>query len=376
MRRRQVTVLCSLGVGAAVVASSLLAAGLAQGTPTRGLQKDSAAGWESSSAGRPLTAACSAIALPTLGGASGNVVATSSNGISVGIADDGSGVSRPAMWSAGRVEQINVGLDAAVPTGVNRHGLVVGTGYDPGRQMLVGWWWKAGTMHPLAVAPGDIAQPTAVDDVGHVVGSLVADEDHADGPGADEDGRAAYWPSPDTAPRELPTLPGDAAAEAFAIAPDGTVGGVSLGSGGSPVLWTPGGQVRRLAGLRGGLGVVLGFDAKSNPVGQASVAGGTQAVTWTGVAPSRLGTGRGDRDQALSGAGGIVVGSWSAAAGQVEPVAWANGQPRVLTPLDTSGFHGVGGSANAAAATASGTTVVGFSSNHVGLQRPTEWKCS
>jgi len=309
------------------------------------------------------------------------VVAAGRNAVYVGIADDAQGVSQPVMWRGGRVQRLRLDLEAAMPSAVNRQGVVVGTGYDPARQTLVGWWWAAGRAGELAVPPGDIAQPAAIDDAGHVVGSLVADDEHADGPGADEDARAAYWSSLDVLPSELPALPGDSAAEAFAIAPDGTVGGVSLGSGGSPVWWRPGGQAHRLEGLGGPYGVVLGFDGLSQPVGQSSVPGGTRAVIWgKSGAPTELGARLGLQSEAVAGAGNTVVGSGPAvlpgATTRVQGILWSARSTHVMPPLSGDGFHGVEGSANAVTTFRDAPVVVGFSADSSGLRRPTEWRCS
>lgn len=360
--------------------AAIAAAGLAQGAQS---------GSESTSANRPPAAhspvglaACSAVALPTLGGPGGNVIAAGGNRIYVGIADDVTGVSRPVIWRSGHVQRLPIGLESATPTAVNQQGLVVGTGFDPARQILVGWWWAGGRAGTLDVRSGDIAQPTAIDDAGHIVGSLIADDEHADGPGADESARAAYWSSIKALPTELPALPGDSSAEAFALAPDGTVGGVSLGSGGSPVLWTPNGQVHRLPGLAGKYGIVLGFDDRSEPVGQSSVPGGTEAVAWSrsGV-PTDLGADLGVQSQAVAGAAGVVVGSGSAtvngAAARDQGVIWFDGDARLLSPVSVNGFHGVEGTANAVTTTgAHATVVVGFSAEPLGLRRPTEWRCT
>lgn len=331
---------------------------------------------------RPVAAAsttCSTLELPTLGGLGGTVTAVSGNGLLVGIADGTDGQAHPVLWRAGKAQALEVGLQAATPTGVNRAGVVVGTGFDPRRELLVGWWWSSGRSHELAVRAGDVGQPSAIDDAGHVVGSLVADEEHADGPGADEDSRAAYWPSPTTLPRELPALPHDPSAEAFAIAPDGTVGGVSVGSGGSPVVWSPKGAVRRLGGSAGQRGEVAGFDGSSRPVGQVSVSGGTRAARWsTDGTTVSLGE-AGAHSQALAGAGSIMVGTATGGDrtdGRAQAMIWDTGAARMLTPVRSAHFTGVQGTATAAAQNGARTLIGGYSANAVGLRRPTEWSCA
>ncbi len=332
----------------------------------------------------PSFAPCRATALPMLGGASGNVTAVSSNGLLAGIAEDRHGVSQPVIWRGGRVERLHLGLTAAMPTGVNAHGIVVGTGYDGSRQLLVAWWWADGRPHRLGVVPGDIAQPAAIDDSGRVVGSLVADEEHADGPGADEDSRAAVWRTPASLPRELPALPGDTSAEAEAIAPDGTVAGVSLGEVGSPVVWNPDGRVHALASPDGGAsgrgGGVAGFDERSRPLGYVAVPGGTVAERWDGdghgvnitLAPDLNGV-------AVDGAGGVVTGSAAIAVRgggtRSQAMVWEAGRSSILPPLQARGFAGVAGTANGVAALGRQILVAGFSADAVGARRPTEWRC-
>jgi uncharacterized membrane protein len=325
-----------------------------------------AAPWHSTGTTNP----CTGSALPTLGGRNGNAVAVNRDGAVVGIADDATAQSRPVMWRAGGVTPLAVPLQAAVPTAVNRHGVVVGTGYDPGAEMLVGWWWD-GTTHRLPVRAGDSALPEAIDDAGRVAGALVAEHDHADGPNADDSERAAYWPSVHTLPRQLPALPGDDAAHAFAIAPDGTVGGVSLGAGGTPVLWDRLGRLRSL----GGPGGVHGFDARSRPVGQLAVPGGTHAVVWDAAGqPAELG--RTGISSATDAAAASVVGFAQPRGGRSQAVIWLDGAARELPAVSTRGFTGVAGTANAVADTTGAITVAGFSADSVGVRRPTVWRCS
>ncbi|HVQ88711.1 MAG TPA: hypothetical protein VMT88_11080 [Actinomycetes bacterium] len=365
----------AVGVAFAVVAGAGFARGAQRSSELTGGEGGA------SSALHLDSAACVTTALPTLGGAGGNVVSASSNGLYVGIADDAAGVSQPVLWSEGHVQRLRVDLESAMPSSVNRHGVVVGTGYDRATQKLVGWWWAAGRTRELPIANGDIAQPAAIDNTGHIVGSLVADEEHADGPGADEDARAAYWSSPDAMPSELPTLRGDSGAEAFAIAPDGIVGGVSLGSGGSPVWWSRGGQVHRLEGVAGPYGVVLGFDRLSRPVGQSSVVGGTRAVVWDkGGAPTDLGAELGAQSQAVTGAQDAVIGSVSALPSgvptRVQGILWSGGTAHLMPPLSDERFNGVEGVANAVTTSGAALVAVGFSADSSGLRRPTEWTCS
>ena len=69
---------------------------------------------------RATAAGCAVTVLPTLGGRGGTVVATSANGLSVGIAQDRTGQARPVLWRQARPVRLGVRLDAAMPTGVNQ----------------------------------------------------------------------------------------------------------------------------------------------------------------------------------------------------------------------------------------------------------------
>jgi hypothetical protein len=218
--------------------------------------------------------------------------------------------------------------------------------------------------------------PEAIDDAGHVAGAMLDDEEHADGPNADDSERAAYWPSVHAMVRELPALAGDDAAHAFAIAPDGTVGGVSLGSGGTPVVWNRTGQVHRLAVLSGYGGLVHGFDAGSRPVGQAALPDGdSHAVVWDSAGkPADLGA-PGRTSVATDAASGAVVGYGGAPGQRTQAIAWLAGTGHVLEPVSTAVFDGVAGTANAVADASDSITVAGFSADAAGVRQPTVWSC-
>lgn len=363
----------SFGVATAVV---VLIAGLAQAlTATAEVEQSSNRASQAKAA-----VPCIGSALPTLGGRNGNAVSVSAGAI-VGIADDASGVSRPVIWRGGKATSLGIRLESAVPTSINRFGVVVGTGYDAASEVLVGWWWSNGTTHSLPVRRGDIALPEAIDDQGRVVGALVAGDEHSDGPGADEDERAAIWKSVRVLPRELPAIPGEHGSHAFAIASDETVGGVSLDSGGTPVLWDSRGGVHRLGTLSGQGGIVRGFDGRSDPVGQAAVsAGGTHAVTWNDSGGAvDLGTlGAKKASAAKAATSGVVVGSGNASVpgGSVtQAVAWIAGKANLLPPVSLPHFRGSAGTANAVAQVSGGLVVVGFSADAVGVRKPTIWRC-
>jgi len=331
---------------------------------------------------RALAAPCQASALPTLGGRWGNATGASSNGLIVGIAEDASRRSQAVLWRGGRAVALDIGLDAAMPTGVNRSGTVVGTAYDSAAEMLVGWWWSGGAMHRLPVKPGDIALPEAIDDRGRIVGALIANEGHSDGPGADETERAAFWASTQTQPRELPAAAGDDTAHAFAIASDGTIGGVSMGSTAAGALWDLHGTVRRLPNLDAHGGLVRGFDSAARPVGDAATAsGGSRAVRWENGKPRDLGSpvpGRTSSGVAatadvVAGTSGVPVQS----GGEVsQAVVWIGGVAYVLTPLSAPGFVAVAGAATAVGTSAGAPIVAGYSADAVGARRPTVWRCA
>ncbi len=331
---------------------------------------------------RALVAPCEATALPTLGGRWGNATAASSNGLVVGIAEDASGRSRPVLWRAGRAVALEIALDAVVPTGVNRSGAVVGTGYDSAAEMLVGWWWSGGTMHRLPVEPDDIALPEAIDDSGRIVGALIEDEEHSDGPGADENERAALWVSTKTLPRELPAAAGDNTAHAFAIARDGTIGGVSMGRTAAGALWDLQGRVQRLPNLDdAAAGLVRGFDSQARPVGDAATAGGgSRAVRWENGKPHDLGSpAPGRTSSGVAATADVVAGTGNVpvqGGGEVsQAVVWIRGIAYVLTPLSQPGFVAVAGAATAVGTSAGAPIVVGYSADTVGARHPTVWRC-
>ena len=323
---------------------------------------------------------CSVRILPGLGGPGSNAIGSSSSGLVVGIADTAAGGSAPVLWRGGQPTQLAIPLDAAAPTGVNASGVVVGTGYDAANEVLVGWWWQDGQYHPLPVKPGDVAIPSAVSDSGIVAGALVADEEHSDGPGADEDERPAVWPSVTTAPRELALPAGARGGHAFAIGPDGTAGGVALADDATPVLWSPNGAPKALPTLSGKGGVVLGVDSTGQALGQSSVADGTHAVTWAaaGAVTDVGAAAAGPKSSASSGTAGVVVGAGSSPSFHGErpqAVIWIGKSARILPPGSDPQFTGVSGSASSVSRQGPNTVVIGYSAADNGLRRATEWSC-
>jgi hypothetical protein len=327
----------------------------------------------------PAATNCSARLLPGLGGRGSNAVAASSNGLVVGLADTATGESAPVLWRGGQPTPLVIPLDAVAPTSVNASGVVVGTGYDSANEVLVGWWWQDGQYHLLPVDPGDIAIPSMVSDSGIVAGALVADEEHSDGPGADEDERPAAWPAVTAAPRELTLPAGARGGHAFAVGPDGTVGGVALADDATPVLWSPAGAPRALPTLAGRGGVVLAIDSNGQALGQSSVAEGTHAVAWpaSGIVDVASAA-AGPSSSAASGIAGVAVGAGSTPSfrgSRPQAVMWIGKSARILPPGSDAQFTGVSGSASSVSRQGGTTDVIGFSAADNGLRRATEWSC-
>jgi hypothetical protein len=335
-----------------------------------------------SAAGGDMPAAtnCAVRLLAGLGGRGSNAIAASSNGLVVGIADTAAGESAPVLWRDGQPTTLAIPLQAAAPASVNRDGVVVGTGYDAAQEMPVGWWWQDGQYHLLPAGPGDVALPSAVSDSGAVAGVLIADEEHSDGPGADEDERPAVWSTVTAAPRELSLPAGARGGHAFAIGADGTIGGVALGDGGMPVLWAPDGTPKVLPALAGRGGVVLAIDSAGQALGQRAVPGGTHAVVWgaSGLVTDMGAAAAGPTSSAQAGVAGIAVGAGSTPsfrASRPQAVMWIGRSARVLPPGSDGQFAGVSGSASSVSRQGGTPVVVGFSAAANGLRRATEWSC-
>lgn len=322
---------------------------------------------------------CSVKLYPGLGGRGSNVTAASSNNLAVGMADTAAGESAPVLWRNGQPTALSIPLQAVSPASVNAAGVVVGTGYDDANQALVGWWWQDGQYHLLPVSPGDIALPSAISDSGVVAGALVADEEHSDGPGADEDERPAVWSSVTAAPHELTLPSGARGGHAFALGPDGTAGGVALGDDGTPVLWAPNGAPRSLPTVAGRGGVVLAIDSAGQALGQSAVPQGTHAATWDASGVTDVGTAAaGPASSAQAGAAGVAVGTGSTPSfrgSRPQAVMWMGKSARILPPGSDGQFAGVSGAATSVSRQGAATVVVGYSAAANGLRRATEWSC-
>jgi uncharacterized membrane protein len=231
---------------------------------------------------QPIHLSCVASRLLALGGGHGNATAVSSNGLVVGIASDSKGLTYPVLWKGGQTIKIPAQLFAALPTGVNRHGVVVGTAYREGANIPVGWWWVAGqNVQLLPVSSGEVAIPEAINDAGTVVGAIANDEEHAEGEVVDDVERAAYWQSVHGSARQLGPLQGDEGAHAYAISSRGVIGGVSSGAAFRPVIWDRRGRPTLLLTSGSRAGTVRGFARGGLPVGEAVLPGrGLQTVKW------------------------------------------------------------------------------------------------
>lgn len=315
-------------------------------------------------------APCVGEALPTLAGGEGIVVGAAGRGLLAGMASDAAGVSWPVLWRHGRLVRLSTGLDPVTTADVNREGLVVGSGYDVRTDTSVAWAWLAGTTHVLPMPAGSSAVAEDVDDSGRIVGSIEIGEDE----------QAAVWGAFDQRPRLLRPLPGDQGSHAFSIAPDGTVGGVSLGDGGTPVVWRSGGMATAL-GSTSTQGAVLGFDDESRPAGTSYLADGrARATVWSDPeSTTRLAAPRAPgEDAVVGGAGRLLVGTTGGQGAGTRPLGtvWENGsRAGVLAPVDGPGFRGLASSAAAVTGSAEKPVVVGYSADDVGRRVPTLWRC-
>jgi hypothetical protein len=327
-------------------------------------------------ASRAGLATCSADALPTLGGPGGNVLSAAPDGTLVGLADDTAGRSLPVLWRRGAVRALETGLQQAVPAGVNGDGTVVGSAYDRGRDATVGWAWRAGRTRVLDADTGESTAAEAVDRTGRIVGAVEMEEQE----------QAVVWDDAGSAPRVLAPLPGDEGGHAFAVASDGTVGGVSLGDGGRPTVWTAEGTPIPLDAPAGG-GMVLGFDGPSRPVGVVYLPDGSSSATaWEldgsssalQVAASDSRSGGAVTSSAGEGtAGGGVLGTATRSGGMPRAVVWdRHGAPAaVLMPALRRGFHGAATVANDSGRLERAPVLVGYSADRRGLRVPTVWRC-
>lgn len=321
------------------------------------------------SAAPPAAAPCRANALPTLGGAQGNAVAVSSNGLVTGYAEDGGGTPQPVLWHAGKATRIVTGLVHVSPTGVNSRGEVIGRGLEPVTLEEIGWHWARGRVTLLKVPTGTVASPSAISDSGLIVGGLASDDEAP--------GRAASWASAGASAKILSALPGDLGAQASGVNRRGVVVGTSEAADHvTPVVWDAAGRVRALPGIGGGWGIARGIDESGLVVGDVAPAtGDPEAVMWAvGLSQKRLGLANGRSTQGKGLVHGRAVGQTEVrgADGVDRPVAllWlGNRNPAVLPPLPGDAAAGVN-------ATAENGLVAGFSSDARGMRRPMTWTCT
>lgn len=335
----------------------------------------------------PVTVACVTSRLASLGGGHGNATAVNSTGVAVGIADDAALRSHPVLWHNGSVTRIRTTLVGAIPVAVNKHGVVVGTAFDARSQMPVGWYWNGKRVRLLPTGPGDAAFPSAIDDLGRVVGAVAADEDHADGSSVDDVERAAYWPSVSSLPRVLGPLAGDEGAHAFAIRGK-EIGGVSSGDSFTPVVWDLAGRPKALRSSGRGAGVVQTFTTEGRPAGEAVMPGlGLRAVRWDRARQPHVlpGIGAGAESTVTSAAAGLLTGTRrersAGPGGRQTALVWSGKGTAVLQPLQSLRpargpvLPGVGAVGAAASATTKGTVIVGYSTSADGTRFPTAWEC-
>jgi uncharacterized membrane protein len=335
----------------------------------------------------PVTVSCVTSRLASLGGGHGNATAVSSAGVAVGIADNAALRSHPVLWRNGRVTRIRTKLVGAVPVAVNKRGVVVGTAFDPRSQLPVGWYWNGERVRLLRTDPGDAAFPSAIDDVGRVVGAVASDEDHADGNVVDDVERAAYWPSVFSLPRVLGPLAGDEGAHAFAIRGQ-KIGGVSSGDTFTPVVWDLAGRPKALRSNADGAGAVHTFTTAGRPAGEAVLPGlGLRAVWWdrTGRPHVLPGVAAGAESTVTGAAADLLTGTRrersAGPGGRQTALVWRASLALTLQPLQTMRpargplLRGVGAVATAASATTKGTVVVGYSTSADGSRFPTSWRC-
>jgi hypothetical protein len=311
----------------------------------------------------------------------------SSTGVAVGVADNAALRWYPVLWRDGTVTRIRTRLVGAVPVAVNKHGVVVGTAFDPRSQLPVGWYWNGQRVSLLPTDPGDAAFPSAIDDLGRVVGAVASDEDHADGNVVDDVERAAYWPSVFSLPRVLGPLAGDEGAHAFTIRGQ-TIGGVSSGETFTPVVWDRAGRPKALRSSGDGAGAVHTFTTDGLPAGEAVLPGlGLRAVRWDRNRQPHVlpGAGAGAESTITSAAGNLLTGARrersAGPGGRQTALVWrANGasilQPlQPLRPAHGPALRGVGAVSAAASETTRGTLIVGYSTSMNGSRFPTAWRC-
>jgi hypothetical protein len=269
-------------------------------------------------------AGCRAESLQQLPGGSYGAATSAAGGHVVGVAGDAHGRAQAVVWRQNRPDAINTGLVGSVPADVNSRGDVVGTGTDPDTGAPVGWFWSGGRTIRLPAPVDQTALPAAINDRGVIVGVVVEVEDASDEPNENENEQPAVWSSPTATPVLLAPLMGDQGGHAFAVSPQGLIGGVSEGDRFTPVTWVPAGPPHAMPTLGGGWGAVRGFDSTGTPVGESAVASGNvHLVRWDAAGTIHdLGPGSVQTYLAHVGTIAVVAGYRTDNVGKRHPVTW------------------------------------------------------
>jgi hypothetical protein len=269
-------------------------------------------------------AGCRAESLRLLPGGNYGTATSAAGGHVVGVAGDALGRARPVVWRQNSPDAINAGLVASVPADVNSRGDVVGTGTDPKTGAPVGWFWSGGRTIRLPAPEDQTALPAAINGRGVIVGVVVEVEDASDEPNDNENEQPAVWRSPAAAPVLLAPLKGDQGGHAFAMSPQGLIGGVSEGDRFTPVMWDAAGRLRALPNLGGGWGAVRAFDSTGTPVGESAVASGdVHLVKWDAAGTIHdLGLGSVQTYLAQVGTIAVAAGYSTDSVGTRHPVTW------------------------------------------------------
>lgn len=227
----------------------------------------------------------------------------------------------PAPWAAQSytVQDLNIG-DAVKAVGPNVSGqAAVRSGFVSARSFFSSG--PGATVDDLGVlSSGDHTTANGINDAGAVVGSTNTSFGsrpcRADIPGLPPPGNcpisavhAVIWTKAG-ALRDIGTLPGDTASEAFGINNPGRVVGYSSGPGGARAFVWSGGTMQNLGTLPGGdSSKAFGISDNGLIVGASGSPAGTRAVLWSSSGIQDLGTLPGDTaSEAFAINNGNIVG--------------------------------------------------------------------